>query len=337
MAGANTIATTPTAVVEEDPLLLYEPITRQINGKKVPWTVEYNKIMPIEAGLILEQADTYEKYGQRPRTPARVKRWADLMASNRFVEYFPFGPLGFNEDNIVMNGGNRLQALAEFDQPLGFMVIRNCPSWLINYIDNGAARTQRDAMFINRRIPDTNVAATARLGMRYEEFLFGKRKELGWADWSKHKDEFVDIDNWISKREYVLDYVGQGKTLKKRANLQPASGACFIAYQQLAWPEGADKLREFLDGLEYGSMLSKGNPALTLREWGNQDGFIGGYTHGRREGHLLLLFQYFMLFCENQKSHQVRVAKGLPMAMPYHPDGWETGCKNAREALLEMD
>jgi hypothetical protein len=336
MASPSIIATTPTELIEEDPLLLYEPIAHQISGKKIPWTIEYEKITPAQAAEILQEADEYEKYGQRPRTAARLKRWKSLMDSSRFVEYFPFGPLGFNEDGIVMNGGNRLGALAMFDKPLGFMIIRNCPTWLINYIDNGNNRTQRESSLINRRATDTNVIAAARLGMRYEEFLFGKRKAIGWADWSKHKDEYVDTDNFVEKREYLLDFIPQGKLIKKVAGLQPASAACFIAYQHLAWPDGADKLQEFLDGLIHGSMLEKGSPALTLREWGYTDGFIGGYTHGRREGHLLLLFKHFTLFCEGQKINEVRVAKGLPMSMPYHPEGWDVACKNAREALMEM-
>lgn len=330
------IATTPTNAIEEDPLLLYDPIEKQINGKRVPWTIEYPMITPKQAQAILDEADEYSGFGQRPRTPARRKRWLDLMASNRFVNFHPFGPLGFNEDGIIMNGGNRLGALAEFDRAVGFMVIRNAPTWLINYIDNGNNRSQRESAFINQRNTDPAIAAVARLGMRYEEFLFGKRKETGWMAWPKHKDEFVDIDNFIEKREYIMDYLPQAKLLKRKTTLQVASGACFIAYQHLAWPDGADKLNEFLDGLNLGVMLDKGNPALTLREWARNDGYIGGMTSGRREGHLLLLFKYFHLFVERATIHDVRVAKGLPMTMPYHPDGWDVACKNVREALLEI-
>lgn len=336
---ASSIPTTPTEIVDDDTLLLYEPITKQIDPKKVPWKIEYLKITPKQARAHLDEADDYEGFGQRPRTPAAVKRWHDLMTSHRFVEYHPFGPLGFNEDGIIMNGGNRLQALAQFDKPLGFVVVQNAPTWLVNYIDNGRMRTARDSAFINQRKSSPDIQALTRLAMRYEEFLFGKRKEYGWADWSKHKDEYVDVDNFMAKRgEWLFDdqLLSKAKLVKRKAGLQVASAAAFIAYQRLAWPEGETKLEEFLDGLIEGVMLSKGNPALTLREWGNNDGFIGGYTHGRREGQLLLLFKHFLMFCEGQKESQVRVAKGLPMSMPYHPDGWETACKVAREALVEM-
>lgn len=336
MADAQTISTTPTDDVEEDSLLLYEPIAKQIDGRRIPWTIEYPKITPKQAQGMLDQADAYERFGQRPRTPAAVKRWLDLMTSNRFVHYHPFGPLGFNEDGIVMNGGNRLAALADFDKPLGFTVIRNAPTWLINYIDNGKNRTNRDSMFINHRNTSTDAQAVTRLGLRYEEFLFGKRRERGWNEWAKVKDEYVDIDNFMEKREYLFDFIPRGKEIKKKTGLQVSSATLFVAYQQLAWPDGQERLEQFIDGLVHGVMLDKGNPALTLREWGNNDGFIGGNTSGRREGHLLLLFKHFTLFMEKQKVNDVRVAKGLPMSMPYHPQGWDVACKNVREALLEM-
>lgn len=338
MAG-DTIMTTPTAEVEEDPLMMYEPITKQI-PKKVPFTFEPVLVTVKQAQQWLDEADEYTGFGQRPRTPAARKRFKDLMDSSRFVFYNPFGPLGFNDDGILMNGGNRLAAQIEHGKSVGFIVIKNCPTWLINYIDNNKVRTNREAMFINLKDVSTEGQATMRLGMRFEEFIFGKRPELGWIEWAKVRDEHVDLVNWISKREYVTDFITQAKQLKKVTGLQVSSLACFIAYQQLAWPEDASdpvgKLNQFLEGLQHGSMLAKGHPALTLREWGNNDGFIGGYSRGRREGHLLLLLKSFTLFAEGHTMNKVQVARGLPMSMPYHPDGWEVACKNVREALVEM-
>lgn len=333
----TSLATTPTPDVEEDPLLLYQPIKQQINPKKIPWTIEYPKLTPKQAAQMLEEADTYEEFGQRPRTPARIKRWLTLMETNRFVEYLPVGALCTNEDGILMNGGNRMAALAQYDKPVGFMVIRNCPSWLLSYFDNGNMRTQREAILISKKKLSPETTAVVRLAMRYEEFIFGKRKAIGWAEWGRHHDEHVDATNFMDRREYLFDLIPDGKRLKKRIDIQPASATCFIGYQQLAWPEGVDKLEEFVDSLDYGANLRKGHPALTLREWTQRDGFIGGTRAGRREGHLLLLFKFFTLWCEGHTVNDVKAARGLPMAMPYHPDGWDVACKNVREALVEMD
>ena len=338
MAGSP-VPTTPTAEIEEDPLLLYEPIHHQVSAKKIPWTTEYLMVTAKQAQKWLDDADEYEKFGQRPRTQARIKRWLNLMRSSRFVDFLPNGPLCFNEDGVLMNGGNRLAAVALHDRPVGFIVCRGVPTWMMSYFDNGNVRSLRESMFIHKRNTDPATAATIRLGLRYEEFLFGKRKETGWTEWGRHKDEHVDIDNFYQRREYVLDFVSRGKQVHKRTGLQASSATCFIAYQQLAWT-GTDselKLGLFLDGLSDGVMLDKGNPALTLRNWGQNDGYIGGYTYGRREGHLLLLFKFFTAFCEDVKVFDVKVAKGFPMSMPYHPDGWDVGCQNAREALLKMD
>jgi hypothetical protein len=329
--------TTPTDGVEEDPLLLYEPLHEQINGKKIPFEISYPKVTPKQAQQWLDEADEYDQFFQRKRLPASIKRFKDLIDTNRFVEYLPVGALCFNPDGIVMNGGNRLAAVAAGRKSVGFMVVNNCPSWMIHFFDNGKMRTAREALHIAMKNVTPEGQAVTRLGLRYEEFLFGKRSQYGWADWGRHKDEYIDLMNWMDKREYVLDTIPQGKEIRKKTAAQVSSATCFVAYQLLAWPSGAEKLEEFLDGLTLGVNLSKGNPALTLREWFRNDGYIGGYTYGRREGQMLLLFQMFTAFAEGHSVAAIKVARGLPMAMPYHPDGWEIGCKNAREALIQMD
>lgn len=337
MPSASMVKTTPTDGVEEDPLLLFEPLSEQLNPRKIPFQIEYLKVTPKQAQAWLDAADDYPEFAQRKRLPSTVKRFKDLIDSNRFVEYIPVGALCFNPDGIVMNGGNRLAAVSEGRKSVGFMVVKNCPTWMIHYFDNGKMRTARDALQIAMKDMSTDGQATTRLGLRYEEFLFGKRAQYGWADWGRHKDEYIDLMNWMEKREYVLDFIPQGKQIRKKTSIQVSSATCFVAYQQLAWPSGADVLEHFLDGLTLGADLSKGNPALTLREWLRNDGYIGGYSYGRREGHLLLLFQMFTAFAEKHSVPTVKVAKGLPMAMPYHPDGWEIGCKNAREGLLRLE
>lgn len=330
--------TKPTEAVEEDPLLLYEPIHNQINIKKIPWTESYEFVTPDKAQEWLNLADAYQNFRQRPRTKARKARWLSLYQTSRYAFFNPMAPLCFSPDGILMNGGNRLGALAEHDAPVGFKIIRNCPVWLMNYFDNGNMRTARESIHINGKKVTQDTQPTVRLGMRYEEFIFGKRGDLGWTKWGTQKDENVDIDNFMNKRSDLTDLIGRGVALRKRTdNLQVASATNFIFYQQLAWPEGQEKLEAFLDALLMGAMLTKGNAALTIREWLITDGFIGGYTHGRREGQLLLLFKHFTMFCEDIKNYEVRVARGLPMTMPYHPDGWDVACKNVREALVALD
>lgn len=329
----------PSGEVDESPQRLYRPIPQQLTPDTIPWDIEYAYITPDEAEEILAAADDNPDFRQRKRTPARVARWSELMQTERFAHFLPDGPLCFNEKGYLLNGGNRLKALSE--QPagteVGFVVYRNCPQWLFQYFDQGNNRTSREQMFMNKRDVNTYTQATVRLGMRYEEFLFGKRSPSGWVHWGRVKDENIDLDNWMTRREYVLDHVVQGKQLSKYTMLQTASTTCFIAYQQLAWPDGQDHLQDYLDGLESGSMLRKGNPALTLREWAKADGFIGNGTHGRREGHLLLLFRSFEKFVRNADEAKILVARGLPMHMPYHPQGDKVAVANARKALTKMD
>lgn len=329
----------PSTEVDESPQRLYRPITKQLTPDTIPWDIEYSYLTPQDAQQILEAAENNPDFRQRKRTPARVSRWEELMLTGRFVHFLPDGPLCFNDKGYLLNGGNRLQAVANLDPDveIGFVVYRNCPQWIFQYFDQGNNRSAREQMFMNKRDINTYTQATVRLGLRYEEFIFGKRSPSGWVNWGRVKDENPDIDSWMERREYVLDCINPAKSLSKSTMLQTASAACFIAYQQLAWPEGIDALQEYLDALESGSMISKGNPALTLREWGRRDGYIGAASAGRREGHLLLLFKMFQAFRNRSTVDSILVAKGFPMHMPYHPDGFETAVENVREALDKMD
>jgi hypothetical protein len=329
----------PTAEVDESPQRLYRQVAQQLTPETIPWTISYRYITPEDAQRILDAADENPDFRQRKRTPARIARWSDLMQTGRYVDFLPDGPLCFNDKGYLLNGGNRLKAITELDDNarIGFIVIEKCPQWMFQYFDQGNSRSSREQMFMNNRDVNMFTQGTVRLGMRYEEFLFGKRSPSGWVYWGRVKDENTDLDNWMDRREYVTDCVEQGKAITKKTMLQTPSGACFVAYQQLAWPEGIDDLQDYLDGLISGSMLRKGNPALTLREWGKSDGYIGAASAGRREGHLLLLFKMFQAFQNKSTVDKILVAKGFPMHMPYHPKGFEVAVANVREALDKMD
>lgn len=337
---ASEVTTTmraPTQKVDDSPQLLYRPLEQQLTPETVPFKVRWEYVTPDQAEAWLFEADHHEGFRPRPRTEARKKHWLNLMQTGRFVEFSPEGVLCFSPEGICLNGGNRLGAVVEYDQPVGFTIFENVPVWMSRFFDTGDKRTLREAMFMNKKDLPQGYQQVVRLGMRYEEYLFGKRSAHGWADWSRHKDEHQDVDNFIERREYLLDYIPKGKAIRKPTNLQAASITAFVAYQLLAWPDGASELEQFLDGLALGSMLHKGNPALTLREWGKADGFIGNGTHGRREGHLLLLFRSFEKYMEELDEPKILVARGLPMHMPYHPNGDKTAVANVRKALGKMD
>lgn len=272
-------ATTPTEAIEEDPLLLYEPLRERINPKKIPWTITYERVTARQAQKWLNDAAEYRGFGQRTRTPAAVARWRDLIQTNRFVEYLPLGGLCFNEDGIIMNGGNRLVAQVELGLTLGYTIIRDCPTWMLPYFDNGKMRTAKEARQIMLRDSRPDAQNIIKLAMRYEEFLFGKRGTLGWVNWSRQRDEHVDIENFERKRGELLDYLERGKKLRVKlsSNYHVAAGACFIFYQQLAWPEGSEVLEQFLRRSHARSEPHQGQPGACAAGVGSH-----GRLHRRR-------------------------------------------------------
>ena len=115
----------------------------------------------------------------------------------------------------------------------------------------------------------------------------------------------------------------------------------FRFYQQLAWPDGVDALIEFWDGLRTGAVPPR-SPASALRAWGRdcfEEERLGAKRpFARRELHLLLLFRMFALHVQGDRIQgKVPWAYGMPMLMPFHPDGDETALKNVRAALAELD
>lgn len=328
----------PTDEVDDSPQRLYRPIKNQL-------TVAQAKLMVMEPVMVTQEtatellikADQNPAFRQRKRLPGRVSRWLGLIQTDRFVHFSPEGAVLLDPDGFMLNGGNRMEAVRQHDEPVGMMLIHNVPSWFVQYFDQGNNRSKKEALYMMNRPSVPETIPLARVAMRFEEFLLGKRDRYGWVLWGKVRDENPDIDDFITRRTEIFDWIPVGKQVRKGSELMTVSAAAFVAYQKLAWPEGSDEVDAFLDGLIYGANIAKGNPALTLREWGRKDGYIGNGSSGRREGHLLLLLNFFASFVNKSYVDKVLVAKGFPMAMPYHPDGHEIALKNIREALTQMD
>lgn len=336
-SDVHTTYRTPTEEVDDSPQLLYRPLAQQLTPESIPFTMRPVYVTPEEAAEFLFEADNYEGFRPRKRTEARKRHWVSLMETGRFVEFSPEGALCFNPDGICLNGGNRLGAVVEYGKPVGFLRFDNVPDWMSKFFDQGDKRSLAEQMFMNKKDLKPGTTQTVRLGMRFEEFIMGKRSPYGWIDWGRHKDLHSDIDNWIDRRSYVLEYVAEGGRVRKFTQIQQASAVVFMAYQQMAWPQGTEAIEEFLEGMMHGTMLARGNPALTLREWLRSDGFIGHGTHGRREGHLLLMFRHFEAFVQKINMPSVKWAKGMPMAMPFHPKGDKTAVSNIVKAMTKMD
>lgn len=325
---------------DDDAFLLYRPVPQV--DEPVPMTTRFMQVTPEQAKKWLEAALAAEAAGtvrQRPLRVRDVRRWRMLMDSGRFVGYLPNGPLCFNHDGILLNGKHRLTSLVAQDKTFGFLVVENVPDWMFRYFDTGATRTLNDVFHISGRMTKAQAGSTTRLAMRYEEFIFGVRPEIGWKEWPQHRDEHADVDDFLGRREDLMDWYYDARQINKGADLVIASAMVFRFYQSLAWPDGEEKIIAFCNGLSKGAMLAVGNPALVLREWAQErrKNPFEQQIRARRELHLLLLFRMFALFVQGDSVGKMTWAYGFPMTMPYHPAGHEAAVKNVRAALKDLE
>ena len=327
--------TSPVPTTGDDPQLLY----RAIPQVDVPPGLQLECVLvtPEMAKQWLAKSDAHEDFRNRPTRVGDVRRWKLLMETGRFVSYLPDGPILMSAGGCLLNGKHRLTALCGHNQPIGLVIIKNVPDWMMNFFDTGRNRSLRDLFEITGHMTPTQVGSTARQAMRYEEFIHGKRSAIGWRFWAAHRDEHTDVVDFVNRRSALTDLYGSAELVYRGSKLLIASAMTFRLYQELAWPEGAPFVREFFEGIAKGAMLAAGTPALTLREWSKDIAVNRERVPAKREAHLLLLLRFFALTAQKEQVHRVQYGYGQPMLLPYHPDGDDAALANLREGLAALD
>jgi hypothetical protein len=318
---------------------LHQPV-QQLDHFPPKFDVEYIWYTPETAVLELEKAERAEQFKQRPIRPAQVRRWKNLIRSERMVHFLPASPICYDPEGVQLNGQHRFRGLTQCPEgtEAGFMVIRNVPRWMFAFFDTNSIRTLKDVYAIGGRAFGPQTPSAMKLAMRYEEYLLGMRNPGGWRHWFIVKDEHSDVDEFTARRGEIQDWYDAAEKVKKGSRiLQPASMS-FAFYQSLAWPEGDDLIYEFFDMLRgVHPNLSPQHPARLLRDWSNTAYMNHESVQAKRETHLFLLLRVFAMVQRNTRLDKLVWAYGMPMALPYHPDGPEKAIANVQQALKDID
>lgn len=335
----TSLAPVDEADIDEGARLLYRAVPEQLEPP--PLNMKLPLVTPEQAAAWLKRSEADPMFANRATRINDVRRWRLLMETGRFVQWMPDGPILLDGDlhtGVLLNGKHRYTALAGHNAPLGLVVITGVPRWMMRFFDTGRGRTLNDVFATTRRaMGKRQVGWTLKLALRYEEFLHGRRRGIGWRDWRKHKDEHTDLDEFASRREPLIDLFEVAVPCAKATRLDVHALMVFRFYQELAWPDGVEQLQAFWDGLSKGAMLSAGTPALTLREWGKEQYEQEARLEARRETHLLLLTRFFDATARGERINQLRWAFGMPMPAPYHPDGPAAAAAAVREGLARYD
>lgn len=318
---------------------LYKPVP-QLDHFPPKFEVEYIWYTPELARFELEIAQRAEHFKQRPIRQAQLRRWKNLIRSKRMVHFLPASPVCYDTDGIQLNGQHRFLGLSQCPDgtEAGFMVIRNVPRWMFAFFDTNSTRTIKDVYAIGERAFGPQTPSAMRLSMRYEEFLLGLRNPGGWRHWAQVRDEHQDVDEFTARRGEIQDWYDAGDKVKKSSRILHAATMTFAFYQSLAWPEGDERIYEFFDQLQgkTGPQTQR-HPTRLLRDWSNGVFTDHDQVPSKREVNLFLLFRTFALTQNNARLDKLVWAYGMPMALPYHPNGPEAALKNVQQALKDID
>lgn len=317
---------------------LHRPVP-QLTELPPAFDIEYLYFSPQMATQWLDNARQADGFRQRPLRLAEARRWKNVIQTQRFVHFLPNQAICENEHGVLINGQHRLTGLSQCpdDTVAGFMVIRKVPRWMFAFFDTNKGRTLKDVFHIGTRQSDPQTGSAMKLGMRYEEFLLGKRSPGGWRHWNIVKDEHQDVDDFYARREELQDWYALGSQVYQRARLLIPSVMVFSFYQSLAWPEGDPDVLDFIEQLKNASKLSPEHPARLLRQWTSEAYMHHQQVFAKRETHLMLIMQAFERSMRGGRYQRLQWAYGQPMSVPYHPKGPEVAVKNVRLALEDID
>lgn len=215
-------------------------------------------IGPEDAAFILDNKNKRN----RSITQGTVDQYARAMTNDEW--HFIGDPIRFDKDDNLLDGQQRLAAVAQSGCPQTFVIVRNLEKDDQRYMDGGRKRTAIDQLKIEGM---TNAAVAAGIASLY---LHWQADDLPWFNIKFSTFEIVD---WV---ESNLDTV---EAAIKHANAAYQStragksimGASYIVFSQAT---DVDTATEFVNLVSTGAGLSTGSPILLLRqkmiEWANK-------------------------------------------------------------------
>lgn len=224
------------------------------NAKKkvhVQPTVELETITPGEARQILEG----NPENNRNLNMALVKLYQRQLENNKWQvngESIKVDTKGY-----LLDGQHRLHAIVLANKPMTTYVARNLDRESFKTIDCGKTRSPSDflkmegfgATGVNLNV----VAAAARIVMNFD-------KKTGRYFSRTEKLSPTELIGFVDNHSGLIESAKRGQAMQKIMSVSVAAGCHYIF--SVVDPE---KTHAFFEALHTGAGLSKGNPALTLR------------------------------------------------------------------------
>ena len=247
-------------------------------------------IGPKEAEVLLDHNDTCNRDLKRKS----YRKYARYMDSDEFM--LSNDALTFDEDGILINGQNRLQAVIESGRTVPFIVVYNVPKETKNIINNGVIVTNRDRqkMFLEE------------IGMKKKD-AWGTICEILSAETGglKKKDDFTmnvnEVRQFANSNHDVLEHIFNRDYVKKNQKGKPkmhfgitnAPVAMRLEFMltQRSKPEDRVVAKQFFDDIDTQNRPF-GSPVGVLQEWFRDDNREAYAGHGGESAEIAIMIAF---------------------------------------------
>lgn len=262
-------------------------------------------------------------------TPTKAQEWLETNSTNRALREMTVNrmaqdmkkgrwketgdPIKFDPDGNLMDGQHRLSAVVASKKTIKLSVATDVPKDAMEAIDTGVKRTLSDLLHWKGETNTNHLGAAIRLGYRWQhDQLFTYGNLMSHA-------EALD---WYSYNPGLKRHFARSSRITKKLKVPQPVVVTFMHRAYLIDPEDANG---FMDQVEYGENVLKGDPAYALRNWlFNQA--TARHGHRPRSEHYLAMFVKAWGFFIKGESAQILVFKrgGLtkePMPPLYNNEG----------------
>ena len=191
--------------------------------------------------------------GNRPRSQATIKKYADLMQIGKWP-WTP-QPISFSDNYVLMDGQHRLHACVRADTAIEVSVAFGVPSDVFSVIDTGKTRKAYDVFSING-VPNAKIVAGAvRWLLAYDR---------GALDSENFRHISITPQEHYEEYEKYEDLQLSCRYGRAMSNSKLGSDAMFTAAHYICARRSRPDANEFFQSIADGLFSNKDSPAYRL-------------------------------------------------------------------------
>lgn len=209
--------------------------------------------------LIAAEYLTLERPGNRKRNPTVVRNYRTDMLAGEFK--LTGEAIQFSKDGYLINGANRMEALAGIDDPsfsVSMVVIRGLDNDVYRYMDNGWKRTAAQVAATSNIPQSSMVAAIARLLCLFESGASDLRAKGGKGVAPTR----IQVLRCIEANNEMMQRAATVADSCRDLVMQSVSGFCYCIFYKKSGPA----TEEFFERLRTGLELTENHPVYQLRK-----------------------------------------------------------------------